>query len=187
MPNYHSKGDIEPRLRGKVRFTDDEADENKMHVRLLSKLQDEAEAQVEMDLSPRYEVPFQTVDGAAFEKLPTLTRTFIRTMCELQSIIRILETDFGRGSASDGSKYTDALQKRYDKMRDDALQKRKHAGEETMQFARPPLPGIMLAAHNEGDDGFLGEVMTSSRGDGDYPAKQIDDPSETFASWGLDA
>jgi hypothetical protein len=179
MPRYITDNDVRVRLIGKVRFTESEDEENKMHVTLLKRLIDEAEGQVEYDLSPRYAAPFQTVAGGAFKTLPDRpTKELIRTLCELMAVIRVLETDFGRGTAVDGDKYKEGIQKRYDAVIGKLMERR---AEGELGFKYPPLPSLMLNAHNmEADDGFLGQVLVTSDGDGAFPGRRINDPSETF-------
>ena len=179
MGLYISLEDVRLRLIGKVRFTDSETDENKMPETLANRLIAEAEGQVEYDLSPRYLAPFQTDAGESFAKLPERpTKNFLRTMCELMACIRILETDFGSGTAIDGEKYAEKLRARYDMMVRDLLLRKTDGGTEALGFARPPLTGLKLNYMNElADDGFMGSVLVTSRGDGAYPAIQINDPS----------
>ena len=179
MPRYITTRDVEIRLIGKVRFTDDEDDENRMPRVLLRRLMDEAEGQVEYDLSPRYAAPLSVTDGGAFKNLPERpTRELLRTMCELMSVIRVLETDFGRGTATKGDTYKRDIEERYKKIVDKQMERR---GEGELGFKHPPLPGLMLNAHNmEGDDGFLGQILVTTDGDGDFPARRINDPSETY-------
>lgn len=187
MPLYTTFEAVRDRLRGKVRFTDqdrdDEDDDNRMSRRLASRLINEAEGQVEYDLSPRYTAPFQTDAGQPFTLLPLRpTLEFLKTLCELQSCMRILETDFGSGTAMEGDKYTKALQKRYDQMKDQLLAKKKDGAMESQGWRFPPLPGLKLNYMNAAaDDGFMGQVIvasgTASMG---YPKDQINDPSENF-------
>lgn len=182
MAKYTRAEEVRIRLIGKVRFTESEEDENRMHLRLLDRLINEAEGDVEHDLSPRYDIPFQTDDGCAFSRLPERpTLEVLRTLCELKAVIRVLETDFGSGSAVDADKYAEKIQKRYDKMVEKQLAKRKVGGEETTQFLYPPLKGLKLAPHNtESDDGYVGQVLVSGQGDGGFAAAQINDPSENY-------
>lgn len=182
MGLYVQLEDVRVRLIGKVKFTTSEDDENKMHEDLANRLINEAEGQVEQDLSPRYAAPFQTSDGTAFRNLPSRpTREILRTLCELKSVIRILETDFGRGTIIDSDKYAVSIQKRYDSIVGQVLGKKKMNGEEAQGFAYPPLPGLKLNWMNsQSDDGFMGAVLTTSQGDGGYPSKQVNDPSESF-------
>lgn len=182
MGLYITLEDVRVRLIGKVRFTTDEDDENKMHESLANRLIAEAEGQVEYDLSPRYFAPFQTVDGQAFTNLPERpTKNYIRTLCELMSVARILETDFGSGTVVDAEKYAKSIKDRYDTMLKLLVERKTDGGNEAVGFKRPPLPGIKLNYMNEAaDDGFMGAVLVSGSGDGDYPRKQINDPSENF-------
>lgn len=183
MGRYVNNADIEARLAGKVRFTDDpEGEPDKMPYALLEQLIQEAESQAEVDLSERYAAPFQTIAGGAFNTLPTVTRQILTQIVRLQCVVRVLETDFGSGTATDGDKYKASIEKRYRKDVDTLIERRDLNGG-TQQWRRPPLPGLKLAAHNaKGDTGFLGAVLVTSSGDGDYPGKQINDPSEVF--WG---
>lgn len=179
MGLYTKFEQVRIRLIGKIRFTDNEDEENRMHLALANRLIDEAEGDVEQDLSPRYIAPFQTPEGQPFSQLPSRpTREFIRTLCELKSVIRILETDFGSGSVVDAEKYKAGLEKRYKSMVDKLLQKK---GEDQQGWFYPPLPGLRLNYHNEmADDGYAGQILSTSSGDGDYPKAQINNPAETF-------
>jgi len=186
MGRYGIKtADIEARLGGKVRLTDDpEGEPDKMPRALLEQLIDEAESQFEVDVSERYMVPLQCIDGSDFSKLPEFpTRRAITQAIRLAIVVRVLETDFGSGTATDGDKYKSAVEKRYKDDVASLVERRKGVEGGTQQFRRPPLPGLRLAAHNAlGDTGFLGAVHVTAQdgGDGDYPGKQINDPSETI-------
>lgn len=184
MPQYIKFEDVRLRLVGKVRFqegTDDE--DNRMPVSLARRLIDEAEGQVEQDLSPRYTTPFVSATDETFATLPDRpTKNIIRTLCELKSVIRILETDFGAGTAVDAEKYIKNLEKRYRSIIDDnVLAKFDSSYESSRQWKFPPLPDLKKNWFNtKADDGYVGGVFVTSQDDGDYPAKQINDPSETF-------
>ena len=89
MGKYCSFDQVRLRLIGKVRFTEDEADENKMPISLALLLISEAEGQVELDMSPRYSAPFQGDNGEAFSTLPSNTRNILKTLSEIQSCMRI--------------------------------------------------------------------------------------------------
>lgn len=182
MGKYIRFEDVRVRLVGKVRFTSDPENEDRMSETLANRLIAEAESHVELDLSPRYYAPFQTKGGAAFSALPeNPTRNYIRTLCELMACVRILEEDFGSGTAVDGEKYAEKLRKRYGIMMDKLVEKKKDGGVDAVGFKYPPLPDLKLNYMNEmADDGFMGSVLVTSQGDGDYPQKQINDPSENF-------
>jgi hypothetical protein len=185
MPQYIKFEDVRLRLIGKVRFADtiEEAEESgKMFRGLAMRLIDEAEGQVETDLSPRYAVPFVHKDTGKFQDIPDRpTKNLLRTLCELKACVRILETDFGSGTAIDGEKYIKKIQDRYkDIISNNVLAKLKDK-EDTRQWAFPPLPDLKKNYMNtEADDGYPGMVMVTSSGDGDYPSKQVNDPSESW-------
>jgi hypothetical protein len=187
MARYANLNEVRSWLRGKVRIDETDTDDNKMGISLFKKIVDQAEEELHIDLSPRYAFPFATDAGGEFKTLPEATQRALRVVAELVAAVNVLETDFGEGSVADASKYAGSLRKRYDKLVGKLLQVREVNGEKTQQWAHPPLPGLMLAAHNEmGDDGFMGSVISTSRGDGDYPAKQINDPSESFFTGAVD-
>ena len=181
MPIYIKFEDVRLRLVGKVKFSD--TDENRMSSALAGRLIDEAEGQVEQDLSPRYAAPFVHTETGKYANLPDRpTRNIIRTLCELQACIRILETDFGSGSAIDAQKYIGQLEKRYRKIIDDnILAKFSSEYESSRQWKFPPLPYLKLNYFNtQADDGYAGMVTVTSSGDGDYPETQINDPGENW-------
>lgn len=188
MGLYVSQEEIKLRVYGKIRFTEDldnPENQDKMPIALLRKLIDEAEGQVEADLLIRYSAPFQTVDGQAFDKLPRPTRSYLRTMCELMAIVRLMETDFGRATGTAGEEFAKMSQKRYDAMLKTLVEVKDGSFN---IFVRPPLEGLMLGYHNEeADHGFRGRVLTvNTTADGDYPSKQINDPSEDFVNGVID-
>lgn len=185
MSLYCSFEQVRIRVIGKVRFTENEADENKMQTALANKLINESEGEVEHDLSPRYVAPFQTIDGTAFGNLPSRpTKELLRTLCELKASIRILETDFGAGGTVDAEKYIKNLEARYQSIIKKLLSKK---AEGSREWAYPPLPSLRLNWHNtEADDGYSGMVLHSSNQRGDYPSTQINSPSETFWNGTLD-
>lgn len=183
MGLYIAFEDVRLRVVGKVRFTEDETDEDKMSVKLANRLINEAEGRVEQDLSPRYAAPFETDGGEKFIRLPERpTKEILRTLCELQACIRILDTDFGKGGAVDGEKYSKNLKTAYDAMIKDMLVKKTDRGVEASGFAKPPLPGLKLNYMNQtADDGFAGSIQIASGSAAQGAATdQINSPSETF-------
>jgi hypothetical protein len=179
--------DVRLRLVGKVRFTDDIDDENKMPKALAIRLIDEAEGQVEVDLSPRYAAPF--VNSAApntFASIPDRpTKNIIRTLCELKAVIRILETDFGAGSSVDGAKYIKNIADRYkDIVNNNILAKPSDDFKGSRQWAFPPLPNLQKAYFNtEADDGYagMGPLVTSDMGESmEIMEDKQSNPSEDF-------
>lgn len=186
MGTYISENDVKLRLAGKIRFTDTpDTEPNKMPNALLKRLVLEAEAQVEYDLSPRYMSPLQTDEGAAFKNLPARpTQDYVKTLCELQSVMRVLETDFGSGTVADAEKYSKNIEKRYDKM---VAQLMKRRDDSYNNWFYPPLPSLRLNHHNtEADDGYSGQILVTSQGRGDFPSAQINSPGENFFSGSID-
>lgn len=180
MALYVTLNDIKLRVAAKIRFTDDaDAEPDKMSNQLARRLLDEAEADVEHDLSERYLAPFQTIAGAAFANLPERpTKQLIKTLAEHKATIRFLETDFGSGSPVTGDEYMEKLQERYDKMLERLMKRRDNTFN---HWAYPPLPDLKLAYHNEAaDDGFSGTIHVADQGDGSFPQYQINDPSENL-------
>lgn len=182
MGLYIRDEDVKVRLIGKVRFTDDFEDENRMHILLLKRLINEAEGQVEQDLSPRYEAPFVTDAGDAFRNLPERpTKEILRTLCELQAVIRVLETDFGKGTVVDADNYAKQYRERYQEIINKLLKRKEEGYSTQVGWLYPPLSGLKLNYMNtEADDGYSGMVLSTSESDGDYAASRINDPAETF-------
>lgn len=179
MPLYTTLANVQARLVGKVSFTTDPTISNKMQESLANSLIDEAEGQVEYDMSPRYAAPFVGLGGGDFTGVPDRpTGQIIRTMCELQAVCRILETDFGSGSAANGDKYSATLMKRYNTIKDQQLERIKDG----LGWRYPPLPGLALNYMNtEADDGYQGGVLIASGSASQgYPRQQINNPAENF-------
>lgn len=185
MAQYTTFEAVKRRLAGKVKFTTDSNDENKMSVDLANDLINEAEGQIEFDLSPRYFAPFQTkIDGSSFADLPERpTKYFIRTMAELLSCVRILECEFGRGTPNAGTKYSEGLEKRYAAMIKQQTEKKKDKGTDSAGWMYPPLPDLKLNYMNESaDDGYQGGIIVAngSESTAGYAAGQINDPAASF-------
>lgn len=202
MGLYITTADVQVRLQGKVRFTEDPDDVNKMQLTLLDRLIAEAEGEVERDLSPRYFAPFSHMHheqcdennephesrhrerANSFKKIPERpTRNLLRTLCEIQAVIRVLETDFGSGSAMNGEAYATRLRERYNKIIDKELERKSGKQDDASGWRYPPLPGLKLNYFNrKADDGYAGMVLNTTQGIGGFPATQINDPSENFTN-----
>jgi hypothetical protein len=184
MPKYTTFEAVRVRLLGKVRFTEDENDENKFQKQLAVVLIDEAEGQVEQDLSPRFHAPFMHKTIGTFDALPQdPTKTIIQTLAKLQACIRVLETDFGSGSAVEAEKYISSLRRRYKEIVEGRiLAKYDNDYKSSRQWKFPPLPELKKAYFNqEADDGWAGiGPLVTSESDGDFPAGQINDPAESW-------
>lgn len=184
--SYINEYDVETRLLGKVRFTDVDEDENKFPRRLLKRLIKEAEGQVERDFSPRYAAPFRGSNEEAFKTLPSTTVETLRTACELMAVIRVLGNDFGRGSVSDGGAFKKEASRLYKNILERELKKRPGSEDAFGAWAYPPMDGLMTHDVNATDDGGHGAILVSGRGDGDFPSKQITDPSEDIFTGEID-
>lgn len=187
MGKYITTDGVKQRLGQKVRFTTDptaDGEDNKMPVALLNRLISEAESQVELDLSERYWVPFQGVSGQPFASLAQNTVLVLTTLCYIQAVAKVLETDFGSGTVTDASKYVERMEKRYAKILEQLLGRRKKGGEETGRWKYPPLQDLRLAYMNEeADTGFAGMVLnttTQTVDGGGFPLLQINDPNQNF-------
>jgi hypothetical protein len=99
----------------------------------------------------------------------------------LKGVIRVLETDFGTGTVVDAEKYSGQIKKRYEDVVSKLMKVRQ---EGTFQWVYPPLPSLTLNYMNEvQDDGFFGRVLTTTEGDGGFPATRINDPSESYFNY----
>lgn len=181
MPKYIQTKDVKDRLIGKVKFTTEACDENAMQETLLAQLIENAESEVEYDLSPRYAAPLQTDDGGAFKLLPSNpTRNMLREIIILKSVCYVLDTDFGRGTVVNAEEYSSKQEKRYTKLTDKLIE---HRAKEHSQWKYPPLPGLKLNYQNDqSDDGFAGQVLVSNpdSSSGSYAAEQINDPAHSY-------
>jgi hypothetical protein len=175
---YISASEVRERLLGKVRFTNDAADENAVSSGFLEQIIDEAEGEVELRLSIRYEIPFQGINGESFVNLPSTTKVQLQTLCRMEAVRRVLSYDFGRGSAVDAKGYFDGLHQDYEARLERLVMIREG---QFNQFKYPPLPSLMLAAHNsEADDGYSGKVLVTSDNLGGGAAGQMPSPQETI-------
>lgn len=186
MGKYVRVATIQKYLENKVRFAAlGEQDPNKMTLDFLNLLINEAETQLELDLMERYDVPLQTTDGKPFDALPQSTVFILRTTAEMASVIRVLETDFGRGTSANAEKYTENLNSRYSKIVT-GLMERKSGSYGT--WLKPPLAGLALSYQNQADTGFKGRVLhtTTISHHPDYAIQQINSPAENYFNGWLD-
>lgn len=185
MSLYIKFEDVRSRVKNKVRFEDPDAEpednSDRMPLALANRLIEEAEGQVEQDLSPRYFAPFAHNLTGTYAALPDRpTKNIIRTLCELQAVIRILETDFGTGTVVDAGKYIANIEKRYRKIIDETILAKPEGTENSKQWSYPPLPNLKLNYfNNKADDGYVGGVLHHSQMH-DFATGQIDDPGEDF-------
>lgn len=179
MGLYVSFEEVKTRLTGKVKFDESGEDPNTMSAQLAQMLLNQAEADVEMDLSPRYMAPFQTDSGGAFNLLPDRpTKQLIKTLVLCKVVSYIMDTDFGRGTAVDGENYTKLVDKQYKSIVGRII--KMIGDEDDRQWMYPPLPSLRLNYNNTSDDGFQGQIYVTSEGEGAYAGDSVSDPSKTF-------
>lgn len=188
MPRYTKFEAVQIRLQGKIKFTDDpEENPNRMGMQLAKHLICEAEAQVEVDLSTRYAIPFQTIKGEPYSALPIHTKLVISGMCVVMSAIRILETDFGRGGAISSDDYMSDLEERYNSWLKKLVLVKKNSYN---TWAYPPLDGLKNSYFQKStDSGFMGQIYVDSKFGNDFAANRVHDPSQSFHLadlWGND-
>jgi hypothetical protein len=185
MGLYISIQEVKVRLIGKVSFDDSGSDDNTLPTQLAQTLINQAEGDVELDLSQRYQAPFQTDSGQPFNQLPLRpTRLVIKTMCLNKACLYILDTDFGRGSAVSGEEYVKGLSKQYDRL----LERCTSIFEDDFrQWKYPPLPSLMLTPSNAAsDDGFAGQIYVTGSREGAYAGNNVNDPGHNFWNPGDD-
>lgn len=178
---------VKVRLAGKVRIDENSEDPNQMPLSLALELMDQAEGDIELELSPRYATPFEKDGGGGFNALSDRpTKRIIRTLCLNAAVMYILATDFGKGSAVNGDEYVKLLRKQSKSIIDRLMQREKDDDKELYrQWMYPPLPGLKLGAHNAAsDDGFGGQIYVTGHDSGSFAANQVDDPSATYWNGG---
>lgn len=177
MGQYISREDVELTVKGKIKFSNDPDDEDRMPYKLLDRLIDEAESDVELELSIRYLTPFVGQDGTPFAQLPKTTKRMIQLLTRMRVVMLLMDTDFGAGSALDGDNFTKGYIIQYNSMRKKAIAKVDNG----WGWSFPPLPNLRLQHGNsEADDGYKGMIMHTTEHKGAFPSAQINDPSQNF-------
>lgn len=186
-PLYTTFESVKVRLVNKVRFESSTKEEGELPNALLCQLVQDAEMNVEMALRGRYAIPFQSKRTGRFSDLPNHTQRAIRQAVDFQSVILILQTDFGRGTHISAEGYVDPNLTNY-KNSIKALLGQDMIGEKQVDRFKitPPLEDLKLASHNkESDDGYRGRIIntdSSVSGAETYAAGQINNPSEGYLS-----
>jgi len=189
-PLYTTFDSVKVRLTNKVQFQipNEPLIEGQLPNELLAQLISDAEMEVEQDLRSRYSVPFKSIKFGNYEQLPDHTKRAIRVVVNLKSVIKILETDFGRGTHIDGDTYSNSTKKSYEQniMR---LLGRDMIGQNDKidRFkVSPPLEDLLLAVRNsKADDGYRGRIINTDASENDassYAAQQINDPSRSYVT-----
>lgn len=178
MGLYITADEIKIRTAGKIKYAVDDTDPNAVGPSFLDEVIAEAEAEVETRLSIRYAIPFANADGGAFATCLTNTQNVIKQLCRSEAVRRLLDYDFGRGTAVEGGKYADSLDRIYQSQMDRLVSRRE--GHFNM-FIYPPLVDLALAPHNaEADDGYAGRIYVTSDNPGEFAAAQMPSPGETL-------
>ncbi len=183
---YTTADSVKVRLGNKVQFPRGrEAESDEISNSLLAQLIRDAESDVELALSSRYYVPFQTVNGGRFDALADHVKRQIRMVVDLRAVYKILMHDFGRGTHVEGEAYSGPSSREYDQAIKALLGQEKAPTTDQTQRSRmsPPLPGLRLATTNRADNGVFGKAINTDAGRNDlssYAANQTNDPSRTF-------
>lgn len=190
-PIYTTMDSVKVRLHSKVQFQEGaEPEDGELPTALLAQLIRDAETQVEQELRGRYAIPFQNAKGGDFHTLPDSSQRALRVAIDSQAVMMILSTDFGRGSATDGSKYYDDLDKAYNKLikrllgRDEQAEDYEVDKGNDFRSKTPPLEDVKLARSNsKADDGYRGKIINGDASLTDavsYAEGQLNNPSLSF-------
>lgn len=194
-PIYTTLASVKVRLVNKVQFQVDPDNllEGELPNALLLQLITDAETTVELDLRSRYAVPFRSKKYGNFDKLPDHTRRAIRMVVDMQSVIKILDTDFGRGTHINAAAYKENTEKAYKAEVERILGRDPEAASDKRDRFRfsPPLDDLVLAPTNrEADDGYKGMIINtdgSRRDSATYAEEQVNNPAASYVNRRLDA
>ena len=193
-PLYTTFASVKVRLANKIQFqSGKEPEQGELPDELLSQLVSDAETQVEQDLRGRYAIPFQSKSRGTFKDLPDHSARAIRMAVDMQAVMQVLRTDFGRGTHINAEDYFESAEKAYKSYITTLLGRDQEGANDKRDRFRftPPLDDLLLAYQNrEADDGFKGKLINTD-GSTDsaetYAAQQINDPSKTWIKrrgWG---
>jgi len=184
-PLYTTINSVKVRLTNKVQFQKkgEDCKRGDMPYDLLCQLIADAETEVEQDLRGRYKVPFTSIKHGNFINLPDHTKRAIRSVVDFLSVVKILETDFGRGSHVNGENYYQNTKEHYNSLIAKLLgrdQEANGAGHDRYRYT-PPLEDLCLAKSNaEADDGYSGMIINTDGDEGveGYAEDSINNPSQ---------
>ena len=194
VPMYTTYDNVKVLLANKVQFqcSPDYIQDGELPNLLLGQLISRAETRVELDLSTRYMIPFQSKRTRSYSGLPDHSRRGIQTAVDLRSVVEVLMTDFGRGTHINGEAYYKNALEDYDGYIDLLLGRSREAANskhDRFRFA-PPLDDVRLARTNrEADDGYKGMVINTDGGYHDsasYAEQQINNPGASYLNTRLD-
>lgn len=116
---------------------------NSITVALLYSLISKAESQVENDFYPLYMIPFQGIDGAAYNDLPETTLEYLNNMFVLKSCIKILTVGFAKTDGVRGETYLDNFKKEYAEQKNIIFTRAR-----TGNLLSQPLPNLLMNTGN---------------------------------------
>lgn len=184
--SYTTVDSVKVKLEGKVRFQEDPAavQNGELPDALLLQCIADAETQVEMDLRGRYAIPFRSTQTEDFTGLPDHSKRAIRIAVDLQAIMQILDTDFGRSGKIDASAYYKNTATRYDTTINKLLGIQEDSDGKKVQKRTPPLEKMKLAPGNsKADDGHRGVIsntdMCEDSAEG-FALSHLNDPSSSM-------
>ena len=188
VPMYTTIDSVKLRLVNKVQFQQkaNVIVEGEMPDALLLQIIQDAETEVEQDLRGRYSIPFRSKSTGKFADLPDHSKRAIRMVVDELAVLKVLDTDFGRGSHITAEGYMENKEKNYDKQITKLLGRDKEGNSSPHDRFRfsPPLEGMLLAVGNmEADDGYKGRIINTdaSPDASTYASETINDPSLSYA------
>jgi hypothetical protein len=186
-PLYTTIDSVKVRLSGKVQFQSGaELLDGELPNDLLCQLISDAETEVEQDLRSRYSVPFRSITKNTFDGLPDHSKRAIRIVVDFKAVLKILETDFGRGTHVNAEGYEKDMKDRYEEQIMKLLGRDMIGDKSDVKRFKmsPPLEDMLLAANNRfADDGYRGTIINtdSSRSDSStYAADNVNNPSKSY-------
>lgn len=189
-PIYTTVESVKVRLANKVQFQSQAIlQDGEIPDALLNQIIVDAETAVEQYLRGRYAIPFQSKTTLNFSGLPDHSKRAIRVACDLMSVIRILGTDFGSGSAVNGENYRKSAIDDYNDIMAGllGLPPKDASDEQLKQYRRfqpPPLDDVLLsptnAAADDGYKGAIGNTDQNRHGAEAFAEHQLNDPADRW-------
>ncbi len=185
---YTTFDSVKIRLVNKVQFqaVPDEVADGELPNSLLEQLIRDAETEIEMKLRSRYAVPFSSITNGTFCGLPDHTKRAIRKVVDLQAVLFIMGTDFGRGTHITAEGYVDQDAIRLKNEINTLLGMDAEGSDRDRYRFSPPLDDLMLAPTNsEADDGFKGMLINTdanTHGAEIFAEEHINNPSQSYLS-----
>ena len=189
---YTTVESVKVRLAGKVQFqSGDELLDGELPNDLLCQLISDAETEVEQDLRTRYSIPFRSASKGTFTGLPDHSQRAIRIVVDFKAVLKILETDFGRGSHINAEGYEESMKARYEEQIMKLLGRDMIGDKSDVRRFKvsPPLEDVLLARSNSAaDDGYRGMIINTDAGQGDaasYAADSMNNPARSYTRRGI--